>query len=138
MRKIISKFHIPNTKFQRGFSLIEVMVCLFMIGVLLVLYAASLNIVAVTRKLRPENVAYHIATRQMETLRGISYDDLPVSGTISDPLLAQIPNGSGDFAVSDYPGYVNMKEVVVTVNWTDPTAKQFVLKTLVGVGGINP
>jgi prepilin-type N-terminal cleavage/methylation domain-containing protein len=123
---------------QEGYSLIEVVICLFMIAVLLVLYASALNIVAITRKLRYENVAYHIANKQMEALRGISYADLPASGTISDSLLSEIPTGAGNFTVASYPAHNNMKEIIVTVTWTDPVSKQIVLKTLTGLGGINP
>lgn len=130
--------HVTRNKNQNGYSLIEVIICLFMIGVIFVLYASALNIVAITRKLRHENLAYHIANKQMEYLRGFGYEDLPASGVIADPMLAEIPSGAGNFSVDDYPGHSYMKEIVVTVTWTDPVSKQVVLKTLSGLGGINP
>jgi Tfp pilus assembly protein PilV len=129
---------ITDNRKQKGTGLIEVIVCMFMVAVLLVLYASALSTVATTRKLRYENLAYHTATKQMETLRNTAYASLPSSGTISDSLLSQIPSGAGSFTVTSYPGYSNIKEIVVTVTWNDGLAKQVVLKTLAGTGGINP
>ncbi len=123
---------------QKGVSLIEVVVCLFLIGVLLAFYAAALNTVTLTRKLRYENYAYHIANKQMEALRNTSYGSLPVGGAIVDSMLTQIPSGAGNYTVSDYPGFSNVKEIVVTVTWIDGINKQVVLKTLAGQQGINP
>ncbi len=109
-----------------------------MLSVLLVFYISALNTVALTRKLRYENLAYHAANKQMEVLRDTAYASLPASGTISDPMLAQIPSGAGSFTVSNYPGYGGMKELVVTVTWNVGVAKSVVLRTLAGSGGINP
>ncbi len=125
-------------KFQLGVSLIEVIIAMFMISVLLVLYIAALNTVALTRKLRYENVAYHVANKQMETLRNTPYASLPGSGTFSDSLLDQIPSGSASYTIADYAGYGGIKEFVVTVSWNDGISKQVVLRTLAGTGGINP
>jgi len=123
---------------QSGVSLIEVIISMFMLSVLLVFYISALNTVALTRKLRYENLAYHAANKQMEVLRDTAYASLPASGTISDPMLAQIPSGAGSFTVSNYPGYGGMKELVVTVTWNVGVAKSVVLRTLAGSGGINP
>jgi Tfp pilus assembly protein PilV len=123
---------------QQGTSLVEVILCMFMLTVLLVLYASALNTVALTRKLRYENLAYHIANKQMETLRNTGYDSLPASGNIVDAQLAQIPAGAGTFTTAAYPGYGGVKQIIVTVTWTDPSAKQVELRTLAGTGGINP
>ena len=118
-------------------SLVEVITSLFMISVLLVLYASALSTVAMTRKLRHENVAYHIAAKQMEALRNTGYSSLPATGSITDVLLAKIPSGTGSYTTAAYPGYMGMKEIIVTVTWVDPIAKSVILKTLAGTGGIN-
>ena len=125
-------------KRQAGTSLIEVVICMFILGVLLVFYTAALNTVAESRKLRNENFAYHVANQQMEDLRATAFASLPASGTITNSLLSQIPSGAGSFTVTNYPSYSGMKEIVVTVTWNDGLARQIVLKTLAGNGGINP
>jgi hypothetical protein len=130
--------HVTHNKNQVGISLIEVVVSIFMIFVLVVFYASALNTVALNRKLRYENLAYHIANKQMETLRNTSYNSLPPNGVIVDTQLSQIPSGAGSFTVTDYPGYSGVKEIVVTVTWNDGINKQTELKTLAGLAGINP
>lgn len=113
-------------------------VSMFMLTVILAFYASALNAVALSRKARNEDLAYHIGSKQMETLRATSFASLPGSGSIADSMLSQIPSGSGSFTVADYPSYTGVKELVVTVNWNDGQARSVVLRTLAGSGGINP
>ena len=129
---------ITNNSKQSGISLVEVIVSMFMLAVLLVFYVSALNIVALTRKLRYENLAYHVANKQMETLRNTAYDSLPASGSITDALLSQIPSGAGSFTTAAYPGYGGVKQIIVTVTWSDGISKEVELRTLSGTGGINP
>jgi hypothetical protein len=105
---------------------------------LLAFYVSALNVVALTKKLRYENLAYHVANKQMESLRNIAVASLPSSGTISDSLLSQIPSGAGNFTVANYPGFGGTKEIVVTVTWNDGISKQVVVRSVAGSGGINP
>ncbi|OGE74333.1 MAG: hypothetical protein A3I07_02685 [Candidatus Doudnabacteria bacterium RIFCSPLOWO2_02_FULL_42_9] len=123
---------------QKGTSLVEVILVMFVLFVLVIFYASALNTVALTRKLRYENLAYHVANKQMETLRNTTFDTLPAGGVVVDPMLAQIPSGSGDFTVVDYPGFAGIKEITITVNWNDGVNKQIILRTLAGLEGINP
>ena len=128
-----------NTKKEIGFTLIEVIISIAIILVLFSLVLMELNTLGIGRSQQYESVAYHIANKQMESLRAITFQDLPDSGNISDPNLAQIPSGSGNFTISDYSGYTGIKEIIVTVNWTvNNVVKSVVIKTLAGSGGINP
>jgi Tfp pilus assembly protein PilV len=123
---------------KRGMSLIEVIISMFFLGVMLILYSAALNTVSLSKKLRNENTAYHVASKKMEELRSIPFSSLPGSGTIADPTLANIPSGSGSFTVSDHVGFTGLKELTVTVTWNDGAARQVVIRSLSGSGGINP
>jgi hypothetical protein len=109
-----------------------------MITVLLIVYASALQVSTITKKLRYENLAYHVANKQMETLRSTSFDSLPASGSISDSMLSQIPQGAGSFTISDSGTYSGLKELTVTVTWNDGIAKQVDIYSLAGSGGINP
>jgi len=129
---------INNQNFKSGFTLIEVIIAMFMLTALIVFYASALNLVALSRRVRVEDLAYHVANKEMETLRDTALASLPASGTISDPMLGQLPSGMGTFTVTNYPGYSGMKEIVVTVTWTDSSTKTVELRTLAGTGGINP
>lgn len=123
---------------QQGFSLIEIIVTMFLVLVIFTLTLIEMNALTIVGKQRNESIAYYVAIKQMEQLRATEFDDLPDSGTISNPLLGEIPSGSGSFSVSDYSGYTDLKEIIVTVNWNDGTGKSAVVRTLAGNGGINP
>jgi phosphoglycolate phosphatase-like HAD superfamily hydrolase len=69
--------------------------------------------VAHTKKLRHENLAYHVANKKMEELRATAFDSLPASGSISDAMLLQIPSGSGSFTTADHAGFTGLKEITV-------------------------
>ena len=126
-------------KNQKGLSLIEVIISMFLIFVLFVLYLAAMNVVALTKKTNYENIASHIASEQMEILRETPFDELPDSGTISNTLLSKIPSGAGSFTVADDRYKTGMKEIKVTVTWNDNSgSKQVTIQTLAGTGGINP
>ncbi len=135
-KKLHSTFHIPHS--TSGMSLIEVVISMFVLVTLLAFYTSALSTVAGSRKQRYEDLAYHVANKEMEDLRALPYANLPPAGVISDSMLAQIPSGAGAFTVTDYPGFSGIKEIVVTVTWTDGIAKSVVVKTLAGTGGINP
>ncbi|OGE88903.1 MAG: hypothetical protein A3J07_04430 [Candidatus Doudnabacteria bacterium RIFCSPLOWO2_02_FULL_49_13] len=129
---------IKKTNRESGISLIEVVISMFILVTLLAFYTSALNTVAQSRKQRYEDLAYRVANKQMESLRATTYVSLPPSGAVSDSMLNQIPSGAGSFTVADYAGYTGIKEITVTVTWTDGIAKQLQLKTLAGNGGINP
>jgi hypothetical protein len=131
-----SKFKIQNS--QTGISIIEVIVSMFMVAALLVVYASAVQVTTLTKKLRYENLAYHVANKQMETLRSTPFGSLPSSGVINDSLLTQIPSGAGSYTITDSGSFSGLKDIVVTVTWNDGIAKQIDLNTIAGAGGINP
>jgi len=132
-------YQVSRNTYQRGLSLMEVVISMGVLIALFALYTAALNTMAASKKLRYQNLAYHVANKKMEELRGTAFGLLPSSGSISDAMLSQIPSGDGSFAAADYPAFSGLKEITVTVTWTEgSTPKQVQLKTLAGSGGINP
>src|SRR3989344_2070742 len=128
--------HETRNTYQKGMSLIEVVISMGILLALFALYTAALNTMTGTKYLRFENLAYHVANKKMEELRGTAFMSLPSSGTVADAQLAQIPSGAGNFTVADYALYSGMKEITVTVTWIENSlAKQVQLKTLAGSGG---
>lgn len=122
---------------QRGSSLVEVLVVLFLVSILFELLFMEAQALAISHKQRYEDIAYHVANKEMETLRNTSVSTLPSSGTIPDAQLSQIPSGSGNFTVADYTGYSGLKQITITVTWNDGANKSVSLQTLVGTGGLN-
>jgi prepilin-type N-terminal cleavage/methylation domain-containing protein len=129
---------VPKQKKQSGMTLIEVVMSLAIIGGLLVLYSAAFNVSVYTKRMKHENIAYHVASKKMEELRSTPYDSLPASNTFTDTQLNQLPSSSANFTIGNYSTYTGMKEITVTVNWNDGRARNIVVRTLSGSGGINP
>jgi prepilin-type N-terminal cleavage/methylation domain-containing protein len=123
---------------QQGFTVIEIVVSLFIFGMMLLVYIASANTVTLNRSSKNKQVAYRVAASTIEELRATPYANLPASYTISDPLLATIPSGAGTVNISIYNA--KTKQVVSTVTWQDPgssVTRSFSLTTLITQGGIG-
>ncbi len=130
----------PKTK-QQGFSLLEVLIALFMVAMMLVLYQSAISAIALSRNAKDQEIALRIASHKLEALRAAGYDALPSSGTypFSDAQLSIIPAASGSFTVIDSTN--RTKQVTVTTTWREPgTGKDHavVLDTLItAVGGLK-
>lgn len=124
---------------MKGFSLIEVVVSLFVIGVVILLASAMLTATPLSRHAKYQGIAVSIAGNELESLRNLGYDSIPASGTFSDPLMSSLPAGSGAIAVSDYNN--KTKAVTVTVSWVETgqaSTTSVALTTLVtSIGGLK-
>lgn len=121
---------------QCGFSLLEVLVAVFLIGVIFVMYSAAMKNVSLNRNAKAQEIALRIASTKMEVLRDAGYGSLPASGSFADSQLASIPSGSASLAVLDFNA--ETKQVTVTVSWTEPSiggGRNVVLSTLITVTG---
>ncbi len=107
-----------NPQNQNGFSIIEVLIAIFIIGIMLVFYAASSNTLLLNGNARHLELAQRIAISQMENLRALDIAALPASGTFTNALISGLPGGSGNILVSDVNA--STKQVVVTVSWNEP------------------
>jgi len=127
-------------KSSRGFSLIEVVISIFIIGVMLVLlHAVSQNSVLV-RSAKNRGIALAVARDKVESLRIGGYASLPQSGTFSNSLMSTLPPGATTtLTVSAYNAKTT--QVAVGVTWTElgSTASSTVsLQTLITQTGGLP
>ena len=122
----------------RGFSLLEVVIAVFLIGIIFVMYTAAVKNVSLNRNAKDQEIALRIADTKMEALRNAGYANLPASGSFSDPQMNTIPSGVGAMAVSDFNA--KTKQVTVTVSWSEPSigsSRSVVLSTLItSMGGL--
>ncbi|MBX4204983.1 MAG: hypothetical protein KW788_02200 [Candidatus Doudnabacteria bacterium] len=124
---------------QEGMSVIEIMVAVFLIFVMFVVYLSALNTIKLIKQSNYSDRAYHIANKQMEDIRAIPFASITNGTTpISDPELTSLPLGTGSYTITDNGAMTGVKDVVVTVSWTDSNTKSVVLQTRIGNGGINP
>lgn len=145
----ISKLHvfkilalkIRNSKFQKGFSLIEILVALGLIlAIILILFTASGSLVS-SRNSNLQTVASKIASRQIENLKKGGFAALPANGTtsLSDPDLSKLPASSESQTISDVSwGDGNIKQVTIEVDWqqSNNVNKSIKLETLLTKNGI--
>jgi prepilin-type N-terminal cleavage/methylation domain-containing protein len=108
----------PSGGAGRGFSLIEVVIAVAIVGATLAALAALISVVPLTRDTHHADLALTIAEDEIGALRAAGYAALPASGSFSHPLLAELPAGTTTLAVVDYND--GTKQVDVTVSWQDP------------------
>lgn len=128
---------VRKARYGRGFSLIETMVAIFVIGSTVALYVTTLRTSAVTREASHGGVALRIAEHKLEELRAAGYDALPASGTFSDSQLSSLTNSTAALTVTTFNP--KTKQVVVTVSWSEPAGgdRSLSLATLITqVGGL--
>jgi prepilin-type N-terminal cleavage/methylation domain-containing protein len=105
----------PKTK-QQGFSLLEILIALFLIAMMLVLYDSALNAISLSRNAKDQEIALRIASHKMEALRAGGYDSLPSGHTTFTD--SPYPSFSGEIDVDDISTRTN--QVTVTVTWHEP------------------
>jgi len=121
---------------QSGLSIIEIPIALFIVGVTLLIYAASSNSAVLNKEARYQELANRIASSEMEDLRNGGYTNVPASGSFSNSLLSQLPSNSTVLTVSDYNA--DTKQVVVKVSWlsANGTTHNISLTTLITKSGL--
>ena len=126
------------TRLSRGFSLIEVVMTLFIIGVAFTLYHGALQNVFLSRNAKDQEIALRVANNKMGALRAAGYANLPPNGSFTDTQLNAIPAGVGSVTISTFN--TQTKAVMVTVSWNEPSigsTRSVVLSTLItDIGGL--
>jgi len=116
---------------KKGFTLIEIVVALFMMSVAIVFATIVINTMKTTRDSAYEAVAFRIANSKLSELRAGGYAALPSSGTFSDQQLVDIPQGQASTTVSVWNA--KTKQVLTGVSWqgADGTLHYVSMTTLV-------
>lgn len=101
----------------KGSSLIEVLIAIFVIGMLVALYGVGVTALSLSREAAHKDIALHAASQQLETLRSGGYNSLPASGSFSNSQTALLLNGIGSTTISVYNS--TTKKVDVSVLWRE-------------------
>jgi hypothetical protein len=115
---VLKNNNLSEESKQKGYSLLEIPISLFIIGLVLVIYHAASNTVILNVNAKHQELAQRIAVSKMEDLRAGSYTTLPASGSFTHSYLSQLPNSSAQIVITNYN--VDTKKVVVTVTWKEP------------------
>lgn len=143
----LSKCKVQSSNFkkklQTGFSLIESLLIVVVIGSVVFLIANIPNALMLIGKSKNLSLAREIAVKQIEDKRTINYASLLNDNSpILDMRLGLLPQGSGTVEVADCDLSIctngeNVKQVKVTVRWQDNKPQEITLTTMIGEGGIN-
>lgn len=102
----------------RGFTLIEILVVVGIIGVIAVVLQLALSEGRLIAVAKGQEIALRIATNKLEDLRAGGYDTIPTSGTFSDTQLATLASSTAVLTVTDVNA--GTKQIVITVSWREP------------------
>ena len=103
---------------QKGFTLIEVLIAIFVLGIvsmtLISVFMYGFNVVYRTRQV---TLATQIAQEEVELVRNMNYDDILLLGsTYTHESLSELVNGGGALSVESGPGD-DIKKLTVSVTW---------------------
>jgi type II secretory pathway pseudopilin PulG len=136
---------------RRGVNLIDVMITLFLVGVIGVFFSATFPFgLSSSGQAEQYKLATSIAQRKMEQLRALKYESLtqpilqqteiidadsttlPYSFSTVDNVPSKLPEGVGFVSITDEDISRGIKRVEVTVKWshTSDKTRSVVLKTL--------
>lgn len=129
---------------EKGFSLIELLLVIVIIGTIVFLLANLPNAFLLMAKSKHLSLAREIASKQIEDKRAMQFINL-INDTveISDVRLKELPLGTGTTTVADCDLTIctneeDIKKITVTISWKDNNKLQTVnLNTFIGKGGIN-
>ena len=129
---------------QHGFSLVESLLVIVMIGIIIVLMANLPNAFNLINKSNHLSLAKEIASKQIEDKRTVQYvNSVSNSSLVVDSRLSLLPQGSGSILVEDCSILIctngeHVKQITVTINWKDMSKAQTVtLKAMISEGGLN-
>ncbi len=122
----------------RGFTLIEVIVSIFFVGIALIILQSIIRSDVLVQTSKDEGIALAIASDELEKLRINGYTSLPPSGSFSTSLMSTLPSATTTLVVNVYNAGTD--QVTASVLWQEPglTASSTIsLSTLITqTGGI--
>ncbi len=139
MVRSISRGRVRPSVRRRGFSLIEVMIAMVILGIILMtlisVFIYGYNVISKSKQLA---IATQVCQAEIERIRGLTFESLSgLSSTFSDPKLTSLINGQGVRVVGTGAG-ADMKKLTVSVSWTfrgQPLRKDVV--TFITREGVN-
>ncbi|MDD3486925.1 MAG: type II secretion system protein [Candidatus Moranbacteria bacterium] len=108
---------------KTGFSILEVFITIFIIGVILILYQASLSGFYIIRTVKDQEIALRVANNKLEELRSAGYDNIPSTGSFNNPQLSDFLDKSSILTVEDFNA--ETKQITVTINWREKAGAPF-------------
>lgn len=131
---------MPAQKFQRGFSLIELLIALVLITITAFIFTKATDTLGRISRANHQTTAFHIAARKIESLRGKTFDPNLASGAFSDSELSRLPQGQGNLTVSQFQSedQNKIKQVEAKVSWYEQSQpKEVKITSLISENGLH-
>lgn len=131
---------------ESGFSLVEVIIGIFIIGMIVLVLSNIPNAINLVTTSQSESKVREVTAKKIEDLRLLGYTGLANGTTsFSDSKLSGLTNVSGNVLISDCsteptlcPNEELAKKVTVTITWNENTEpKRFSVTTLISQGGLR-
>ncbi len=132
---------------QAGVTLVELILALLVVSALIIILSNLPSSLSAISRNRNGSIARDAASKQMEYLRRLGYDNLPPTGSFSDSSLNSLPFATASFEVdpcpvtictSGDPNREPAKLVKVDVSWNESgDNKKIDLTTLISKGGLG-
>ncbi len=118
-RGSVEKSMNKRKKREEGFSLIEILIAMVILGIMLMtlisVFIYGYNVLSRTKQVA---LATQICQEEIERIRNLSFDTILTLGTtFSNDKLASLSNGQGILALEDSVG-TDIKKLTVSVTWT--------------------
>lgn len=133
-----------NNLKDKGFSLIEVLVALFITGAIVLVIANIPNVLSLVKGSQSESKVREVAAKKIEDIRLSGYDNLANGSTaLTDSKLNSLTSVTGVVLTEDCPVELCTsgelaKKITITITWTENTEpKRFSVTTLVAKGGLR-
>ena len=124
-------------KHKHGFSLIEILLSIFIIIALISVLLTTSASYYQTHRSNLQQLAMSIASKQMETLRNTDFASLPATGSFTDSDLSKLPQATTTRTITNYQSNPKIKLVTLKVNWVESqVTKNIQLETLISETGL--
>ncbi len=123
---------------SRGFSLIEVLISLFIFSILIILFQSVMQSSTLVIIEKNRVVALSIVQDEIEKVRANGYEALPVNGTFQNSLLDNLPSATASITSSAYDAQT--ARITARVLWQDTNSISsstiFISTLLTKTGGL--
>lgn len=135
-----------NRNFQKGVSLVEILLVVMIIGFIVLLITGLPNSLRLIGGSNNESLAMEIAAKKIEDLRSLGYSNIS-SGPVSDSRLTLLPSGTGLITIESCdpdsdpeicPNGELIKKAIVKIDYKDNDQnKNVTLITLIAQDGLK-
>lgn len=126
------KISREKTTSKIGFSLLEVMLVLFIISVGFIFYLSLSQIAVLIGNVDHKTIAHQVASKKIESIKALTPQDWPQNGAFPDSLLNSLPQGQANLMISNFDPQGKLKKIQINVLWNERGAqKQYTLETLI-------